>query len=229
MKMIDIVETLVSEGHKVSYRHRTDGGIIVTSIDGKKFGSLTEGNKTARSMVVGGELSFARAEQTAYNVKKYIKLNTPDNFQKKKAKGSIDQALNKQLRKVQREWRKYDIQAGKVTKKRLRYYIKTEGKQRGLEYLQNRQRYAEGYANYDNFLYICKFVERLYEEDYQELYTTEITNLINDMKALSEVFREEWIQKIHDIVYDNTLSVEEKIRQVREVIGKPKEKLEQDK
>ena len=75
MKLIDIVETLQSEGHRVKYRIRTDGGLIITSIDGKKFSSLTEGNRTARSMVVGGELSFARSEQVHFNVRRYIKGN----------------------------------------------------------------------------------------------------------------------------------------------------------
>ena len=74
MKLIDMVEELVSQGHKITFRHRTDGGIIITSIDGKKFTSLTEGNKTARSMVEGGELSLAKAEQVKFNVNKYIKL-----------------------------------------------------------------------------------------------------------------------------------------------------------
>ena len=223
MKMIDIVETLVSEGHKVTYRNRTDGGLIITSIDGKKFSSLTEGNKTARSMVVGGELSFARAEQVAYNVKKYIKLDTPDNLQKKKAKGSIDQELNKQLRKVQRDWRKYDIQAGRVTKKRLRYYVRTEGVQRGFEYLQGRQRYAEGYANYKNITYVKDYIARLYVADIKKKYTRIIEALIEDIENMKETFKEEWVYPIYQIVYKNEISIPEKIRQIRDLIGKPDE------
>ena len=99
MKLIDMVEELVSQGHKIKFRYRTDGGIIITSIDGKKFTSLTEGNKTARSMVEGGELSMARAEQVKFNVNKYIKLKKGEH----KAKGKIEDVLDKQLKQTQKE------------------------------------------------------------------------------------------------------------------------------
>ena len=59
MKLLDIVQILESEGHRISYRVRSDGGIIIKSIDGKKYKSLTEGNRTARSMVVGGTFNGA--------------------------------------------------------------------------------------------------------------------------------------------------------------------------
>ena len=216
MKMIDIVETLVSEGHKVTYRHRSDGGLIITSIDGKKFGSLTEGNKTARSMVVGGELSFARAEQVSYNVKKYIKLKEGEH----KAKGQIDEALNKTLKRVQRRWKLLDVKGqGKISKKKLRWYIKTEGEKKAMEYLLGRERYALGYANESNVNYLIQRIRRLEVNPANKKYFRQIEALIEDIEKIKDKFKEEWIEPVNAIVYRSDFPVEDKIKKIREIIG----------
>lgn len=221
MKLIDIVETLQSEGHRVKYRIRTDGGLIITSIDGKKFKSLTEGNKTARSMVVGGELSFARSEQVHFNVKRYIKLNTQENYLKHKAKGDIDQDLMNQLRKVQKLWRTQNVKAGKISKKSLRAYLKYEGRERAMEYLQGRERYALGYAWEENVLFLCEKIGDLKKGlSAKSKLIGEIDSLIADIKAMMNDFKEEWIEPCHQILYKKGISRREKIRQIRATIGK---------
>lgn len=225
MKLIDIVEILETEGHRIQYRHRTDGGLIITSIDGKKFRSLTEGNKTARSMVVGGELSLARAEQVAFNVKKYIKLDTEFNRQTKKAKGSLDEDLVKQLKKVQRLWRENKIQSGKITKKTLRSYLKYEGKRRTMEYLIGRERYARGLINPANFEYLMERIKRL--EGISKKYADDVKQLRQDMRSLyySDKFYEKWVKDIMDIIgvsEGRVISPEEVpsiVRQIRSKIG----------
>lgn len=231
MKMIDIVETLVSEGHKVKYRHRTDGGLIITSIDGKKFTSLTEGNRTARSMVVGGELSFARAEQVAYNVKKYIKLNTKENQQTKKATGKIEDRLNTQLKKVQRLWQKNEVQAGKISKKRLRFYIRSRGREGAMEYLEGRERYAKGIANNENIDILMERIKRMANNKRYSKHARILEALYSDMENLqyANEFKEEWIPNIYgilgtsegkNITSDMIPSI---VRQIRDIIGKPDE------
>lgn len=216
MKMIDIVETLVSEGHQVKYRHRTDGGIIITSIDGKKFGSLTEGNKTARSMVVGGELSFARAEQVSYNVKKYIKLKEGEH----KAKGQIDETLNKTLKRVQARWRTLNVKGqGRISKKKLRWYIKTEGKKKAMEYLLGRERYALGYANESNVNYLIQRIRRLEVNPANKKFFRQIEALIEDIEKIKDKFKEEWIEPVNAIVYRSDFPLEDKIKKIREIIG----------
>ena len=225
MKLIDIVEILQTEGHRIQYRHRTDGGLIITSIDGKKFSSLTEGNKTARSMVVGGELSFARAQQVAFNVKKYIKLDTEFNRQTKKAKGQIDVDLVKQLKKVQRLWRENNIQSGKITKKTLRAYMKYEGKKKAMEYLISRERYARGLVNAENFEHLMERMKRL--ERVSKKYANDVNQLRQDMKFLydTDSFYEKWIKPIMDVIgvsEGRVIPAEEVpsiIRQIRDIIG----------
>lgn len=216
MKLIDIVEELVSEGHKIKFRHRSDGGIIITSIDGKKFTSLTEGNQTARSMVIGGELSFARAEQVKYNFQKYIKLKEGEH----KAKGKIDEILNRKLKQVQAMWRKKGVVGqGRISKKKLRYYIKTEGKEKALEYLQGRERYAQGYANESNVDYLIARIRRLEVNPNNQKYFRQIEALIEDIISIKSSFREEWIEPINQIVYKKDISIESKISEIRQIIG----------
>lgn len=223
MKLIDIVEELVSEGHKIKFRHRSDGGIIITSIDGKKFTSLTEGNRTARSMVIGGELSFARAEQVKYNVQKYIKLKPYEH----KAKGKVDEALDKELKKVQSLWRKNKIQGSKISKKRLRQYIKLVGKKGAMEYLQGREKYARGIAYDMNVDYIIQRLERMSVEPRYRKYMREIEALIEDIKQLkmSGSFREEWIELIYKVLGTSegksitTEMIPQVIRDIRTIIG----------
>ena len=36
-KMIDVVKMLRLQGHDVQYRKRSDGGILITKIDGQSF------------------------------------------------------------------------------------------------------------------------------------------------------------------------------------------------
>lgn len=217
MKLIDIIQVLENEGHRISYRVRADGGLIIKSIDGKKYKSLTEGNRTARSMVVGGELSMARASQLSFNVNKYIKLKKGEH----KAKGSIDEELNRELKKVQRLWRTNEIKGqGRISKKKLRYYIRTEGKGKALEYLMSRERYARGIANEANIEFLCQRLYRLAQGRNAD-YFPEIDSLVEEIRSMKDSFLERWIEPCNNIAYNKALTIEEKIRQIREIIGRP--------
>ena len=65
-----VVKILNSQGHNIEYRNRTDGSIIVTSIDGRKT-KIVEGNRTIRIMA-GVPLSEKRKTQTTRNVAEKI-------------------------------------------------------------------------------------------------------------------------------------------------------------
>lgn len=214
MKMIQIVETLISQGHKVTFRIRSDGGIIIKTIDGKKY-SITDGNKTARKMVIGGELSEARLKQTTHNVEKFIKLKEGQ----KKAKGSIDEILNKTLKRVQRVWRKNKIKGeGELTKKNLRWYIKTYGKKRALEYLENRERYAQGYAYKENVDYLVERIKRLKKElPLRSPLKSVIDDLCQKISIHWKEFKEIWINPIYEVCYEK-VSVEERIRKIKAIL-----------
>ena len=63
MTLRDAVKKLREEGFKISYKVRTDGGIVITYIDGRKFSERDrEGNKIAR-LIAGGNISEKQARQ----------------------------------------------------------------------------------------------------------------------------------------------------------------------
>ena len=64
MSVRELVKALRKEGHKVTYRKRKDGGILIKSIDGQKFKGA-KGNLLARQML-GINLSEKRALQSRY-------------------------------------------------------------------------------------------------------------------------------------------------------------------
>ena len=217
MRLINIIQTLQTEGHEITYRVRSDGGLIIKSIDGKKFSSLTEGNRVARSMVVGGELSEARRIQTEYNVQKYIKLKEYEH----KAKGSIDEVLTRKLKEVQRLWRKRGVVGqGRISKKKLRWYIKTEGSEKALQYLESREKYARGIANDSNVEFLCQRLLRLtIKATPQERHLVEA--LVEDIRQLknSYSFLEKWIEPCNRIAYDKSMPIEDKVNAIRNIIG----------
>ena len=93
MNVKDIVEELRKMGIKVEARKRTDGGYVITKINGVSY-SGAKGNQAAREML-GISLSEARIKQVNYNVDKYIK------------KEPLSKEMKRKIDKVQRTWRKH--------------------------------------------------------------------------------------------------------------------------
>ena len=214
-RMIDIVHELESAGHRVQYRVRSDGGIIVKSLDGQVFHDLTSGNKVARSMVVGGELPMAQLQQRQFNVKKYIKLRENE----KKVTGSIDSELLKKLRRVQRIRREYGrLNEGKVSKKKLRYYVDTEGRERAWEYLDNRERYYKGYAYKENVDFLVATIRLLKGETNNRKLWVEIDRVADIIASKWEDFKEDWIYPCHEALYGNKKKAQEKLDDLKKVL-----------
>lgn len=149
MSTKEMIEELRRLGFDVESRKRKDGGYIITKINGETFKGA-KGNTYARSLL-GVQLSPTRSEQLSFNVSKYIKGS-------KKPKNAVNEELNKELRKVQREWRKQGVH-GRITKKKLRWHIKEGGEEEAREYLRKMQRYGKGYAYEENVLYLAQYVE----------------------------------------------------------------------
>ena len=61
MTLRQIATQLQKAGHQITYRTRSDGGILITSIDGQRFKGAS-GNILARKMT-GQELSSSRGMQ----------------------------------------------------------------------------------------------------------------------------------------------------------------------
>lgn len=132
MTLRQIVKQLRQEGHKVSYRRRSDGGILITKIDAQRFSAAT-GNKVARAYV-GESLSENRTIQLIYakTAKKWkrAKLNENPNV-------------------------------GELKYKRVKRIAKEEGIEKVSEYLSEKEKYASGIAYTENIRVLKVAIERL--------------------------------------------------------------------
>ena len=190
MNVAKMIKELEKMGFKVDSRRRTDGGWIITKINDMSF-SGAGGNQYARE-VLGVELSQARIEQTHFNVVKYIKG--------KKAKGTIDEEMTKELRKVQRIWRKNKVGA-RVTKKKLRWHLKEGGRREAMDYLKKMSRYGQGYAYTENVLYLAKYIEDI-ANGCPSKYQSKVRQVAEAVRSKIDTFKEAWISEIYSFWYE---------------------------
>ena len=225
------VVKLRQQGYKVKYRTRKDGGILITSINGKKF-SQAKGNAYARSLL-GERLSSARSYQLArlnpytiswkdgkkVRVYRNMPLATDEALKqglrtrpalRKHAK--IPEVLQKELKKVQRLWRKgggalqkgHTTIAGSITLSNIRYQYETYGMDIAMERLQKARRYAEGYAYEENIDWFRDSLKDLLKDaDFDWSGISEIIELLDSDEVRAQ-FREEWMQALHEELYNIT-------------------------
>lgn len=192
MNVFEMIKQLEKMGFKVNARRRTDGGWIITKINDMSF-SGASGNQYARQ-VLGVELSQARIEQTHFNVSKYIAGS-------KKPKDQIDEEMNKELRKVQRLWRKNKVGA-RITKRKLRWHLKEGGRAEARDYLQKMTRYGKGFAYAENVEYLAKYVEDV-AKGIQDKELKEATiKTANFIRSKIDTFKEEWINRVYSFWYE---------------------------
>lgn len=194
MTIKEIAEILAENGHNIKIRKRSDGGYIISSIDSEKFRGAA-GNIRARK-IVGATLSTARSYQLS-------RIKPPKKVAPMKRKQKpLPAELLKEMRKVQREWRKThpDI-SGTISTKGLRYQYEKYGEEVAKASLNKAYRYSQGYAYIENVNWL---VQRL-ESDRNKLDGSEaadIDDIINQIKMKSLSFKEEWISEIYEEIYD---------------------------
>ena len=194
MTLMEIVERLQREGNIVSYRIRSDGGILITSINGKKY-SGAEGNRIARN-IVGATLSEARSIQLASIKPK--KGQSP----KSRKLPTVEEELKKQLRKVQRIWKKnVDPKKGKITLKKLRWNIQNLGVARAKEKLEQALRYAQGLAYSKNIEALLGYINEVQNKLTNWKWIKALEELKEEIISNSDKFKEDWISYIYDMLY----------------------------
>lgn len=194
MTIKEIAELLAQQGHEVSFRKRADGGYIITRIDGVSFKGAT-GNIQARK-ITGAELSHARSFQLA-------RIKPPKNVAPTKRKlTALPDDLKKELKKVQRLWRKKhaDI-GGTISVRGLRYQYEHYGYDIAKASLNKAFRYSQGYAYIENVQWL---IERLRQDmnkaDLQD--STALSDIINRIQEKMLSFKEEWISEIYQELYE---------------------------
>lgn len=194
MNVKDIVEELRKMGIKVEARKRTDGGYVITKINGVSY-SGAKGNQAAREML-GISLSEARIKQVNYNVDKYIKKH-------KKVK-SLDEDMKKKLRKVQFTWRKNKVGGeAHVTARKVKWYVKEHGQEAAKEYLEKMERYGSGLAYEENIEYLAQYIEDIARglELTNQKYADKFYQLAEYIRSKISSFKEDWINRIYQVLY----------------------------
>lgn len=187
-----MIKELERMGFKVTARRRSDGGMIITKINNMTF-TGAKGNNYARQ-VLGVELSQARLEQTSYNVEKYIK-----NVKKVE---TLDEDMKKKLRRVQRQWRKRDVQR-KITAKKVKRHIKESGRKEATEYLEKMERYGKGLAYADNVEWLAKYTEDLAQGYLIDDNTqNRLYQLADYIRSRIDDFKEAWISEVYQRLYE---------------------------
>ena len=189
MTILDIIKQLEKQGHEIDYSKRKDGGYIIRYIDGKHFAGKT-GNAFARRLA-GYEISVARKVQLQ-------RIRTPKGKRPQK-QDELPPELLKELRKVQRAWRKkHPTIEGTASLRGLRYQYKMYGKEVARASLDKAYRYSQGLAYIDNVLHL---IERI-RLDLNKLPSPEMENVMNLIEQKEMSFKEEWIAPIYSALYD---------------------------
>lgn len=197
MTLKNIVKNLNKTGHNITYRVRTDGGIVVTSVDGMKT-KIVEGNRIVRNLA-NTPISQKRFTQTQRNITEKI------------IKPVINTRISNTLHYAQRLLKNSNVKM-KLTTKRLRENIDLVGEEEAYNHINRIKRYLQGYAyeeNVDNLKNIIK-------HDFRK---SDLRNKIIDrIEKNKEKFKERDLQEILELQYNRNKTMTR--HQVLEAISK---------
>ena len=190
MTTLEVVRTLQTQGHKINFYVRKDGGILVRSIDGEKF-SGASGNKRAREMI-GQSISEARLSQLKYATRA------------RRVKVSLDEEIEREFQRVKKKWNKAfkskkgkPHPAGYFGRARINYLLKKYSKKEVLSRILEAERYASGIAYSKNVQILATQIKNAGELHQSQ----ELIKLANDLIEYAYTIKEEWIQPAYDELY----------------------------
>lgn len=211
--ILEIIKELQASGRSVKYRKRSDGGYIITEINGIKY-KAAEGNKVARE-ISNAPLSEFRSRQ--------LKRITPKTKRAAKQRvvpkalkiknDVVDDELKSLLRKAQKLWRKTAryTKGSSPTIRNLRWTIRNEGREVAIQKLENIIRYAKGYANYENIRWLkIRLTNALGEKLADPINST--------IDKMAETFKDDWINVINQIAYDKSKSKKQRAREIMQFL-----------
>lgn len=210
MTIKDLAEMLTEQGYDIKLRKRSDGGYIISKIGGVSYKGAS-GNIQARN-IVGADISHARKIQLA-------RIRPPKKVAPAQRKLSkVPEELVKEMRKVQREWRKThpDIR-GSVSMKGLRYQYETYGEEMARASLNKSLRYTQGYAYIENVEWFIQRNKELLSK-VSNYEASVIERIIDKVQRKILSFKEEWISEVYQEYYEyavhHTIDVNEYERRI---------------
>ena len=187
----EVVNELRKRGHKIKYRVRSDGGILITSMDGVKYTGAA-GNKIARTLV-GDEAALSQARKTQLKIIKPAKGPKPK-------EDVLQGRIQTRIKQVQKAYNKnkVPISQGRITKRLIRKIVQEEGVEAAYRKLEQSERYAEGYALSKTISALVEYIRHmamLVESD-------ELEDLADDIEAHDGLIRDEWIKPAYEALYE---------------------------
>ena len=187
--MKEIALLLAQMGNEVKYTQRQDGGIRITYINGQRFTGST-GNAIARE-IVGATISEARVKQLS-------KIRTPKGKWGHKKLDPVSEEVKKEIRKVQRLYKKLGTKAGMPTLRKYRAILKEYGHEEAQRRLRQASRYAMGYAYEENVYHLAERISM----DAKALQSDRLAVIALKILHIRDRFLEKWIQQILQWLYD---------------------------
>lgn len=215
-----IIKDLESQGHKIKYYQRKDGGVRITKIDSQSF-SGSMGNKVARAMT-GQYLSERRSAQLS---KGYMRTEKGHWGHVKNRKPPLPDEAKKLIRKAQRVFRKEGVTAGTSSTYRFRQNVEKFGYEEAIRRLNQNIRYAQGLAYEENVEHLANLLKTEYQAKLKFDNQGQIDRfnaLINRIEAKAGKFKDSWIKAIREKLYNlknREISVENLISDIEEIIG----------
>ena len=187
MKTIEGVQSLRNKGYNIKFFKRKDGGIIVTKVNNISFRGA-KGNTYIRN-ILNKPLEEARLSQL-----RKLSEEREKYYKKTKArikKPTLDADLLKAFRKVQRKYNKEVNRptGDKLTLSKFRYQVETEGREKALEYLSEKERYRSGIMYTKGVQYLIERIELLKSH-------LNVLNRLEEAKRCDELI--EWIKENKD-------------------------------
>lgn len=205
----EVVEELRTYGHKIKYRVRKDGGILITSIDGVKYRGAA-GNTMARAMI-GDRASLSKKRMTQLKIIKPTKGPKPK-------KDVLTEKVKEKIKQVQKAYRKnkVPIEQGRVTRRLIRKIIGQEGYEAAMKKLEQAERYATGYAISGVIQALAQYIQQLANLTGSQL----LQQLADDVLANDGIIKDEWIKPAYDILYgiNHGRDIRDVVEEVRKVL-----------
>ena len=188
----NIIKDLRKQGHTIRYENRKGGGLLIKSIDKVKFSGY-EGNELARQ-IKGVNLTIRQQS--------HIENITPKKGVWGQSRKGVElpKALQSKLRRVQRIWRKAQPNTTeKVTKSNVLYNLRTYGEEETMRRLNQRERYGQGYAYFENIDALKVRVERF---GIFPRIANNLQDVLNKIEHKRLIFKDKWIEEINNIIYN---------------------------
>ena len=147
MTIKQIIDLLINQGHSVTWRKRSDGGYLITTIDGEKYTGAS-GNVKARE-ITGQKLSEKRRVQLK-------RITRPKLAPLPKQVKSLQRKINKILKQKEEDGKLHE---GRVKAKQLRQSLAEVGEEETIAKLHRKLRYQSGYAYEANVDYVIERIQ----------------------------------------------------------------------